>query len=261
MAASFPERYTRCTIVERTDFTDDLALFRLRPEERISFTPGQYATLAVADDGEHPILRPYSVASSPHEELLDFFVELVDGGTLTPQMWGMNGTETVWVRKKVVGRFLLDERTVPQRHVMAATVTGIAPYISMIRAQINGLARDPSAPAHEFLVIHGASRSDEFGTYLEELRSYDRAHHWLTYVPTVSRPWEEPDWSGELGRVEDVLRKHMDRQGFDRDNAVAYACGHPNMIEKVRHIVERAHFDEDRFKEEKYFPESAAATA
>ena len=41
------------------------------------------------------------------------------------------------------------------------------------------------------------------------------ADGWLQYVATVSRPWENPGWSGEVGRVEDVLRKHADMRGHD----------------------------------------------
>lgn len=254
---SFPERYTQGTLVERLDFSDDLALFRLQPEEPLTFAPGQYATLALQDDTGQPLLRPYSVASAPHEEVLDFFVELVDKGVLTPLMWEMTTGDTMWIRKKLVGRFLLDEREPPQRHVMAATVTGIAPYASMVRAQIDALMENDSLTPYRFLIIHGASRSSEFGSYLYELQKYDGTYDWLTYIPTVSRPWEDTDWTGELGRVEDVLRKYMDAGGYTSDNSIVYACGHPSMIEKVKDIVGRAHFDKDRFKEEKYFPAGA----
>ena len=59
---------------------------------------------------------------------------------------------------------------------------------------------------------------------------------WFTFVPTVSRPWEDPDWQGESGRAEDVIRKYGDQLGFDHTNAVVYACGHPQMIENAKAI-------------------------
>jgi len=76
---------------------------------------------------------------------------------------------------------------------------------------------------------------------------------WLTYIPTVSRPWAEPSWKGETGRIEDIMRKHADRLGFDHSNSVAYACGHPQMVANVKAILARARFRKDQIKEEKYF--------
>jgi len=37
---------------------------------------------------------------------------------------------------------------------------------------------------------------------------------WLKYVATVSRPWEDSDWKGETGRVDDLLRKYAHEWGL-----------------------------------------------
>jgi ferredoxin--NADP+ reductase len=58
---------------------------------------------------------------------------------------------------------------------------------------------------------------------------------------------------GETGRVEDVLRKHADRLGFDHTNSIAYACGQPQMVENVKGILARARFLRDQIREEEYF--------
>ena len=81
------------------------------------------------------------------------------------------------------------------------------------------------------------------------------------YIPTISRPWEEPNWLGETGRVEDVLRKHADRLGFNHTNSVAYACGHPQMVENVKGILARARFLKDHIREEEYFALHDSQTA
>jgi ferredoxin/flavodoxin---NADP+ reductase len=236
----------------RVDFSDDLAVFQFELEEPLSFTPGQYATVGLIGDGnERPILRPYSVVSAPHEPALELFVELVEGGALTSHLWDANLGDTFWIRRKIVGRFVLDDTT--HQHVMVATVTGVSPYISIVRDQVRALERGALDTPHEILILHGASRSWELGTYLDELREISAAHDWLTYVPTVSRPWEDPDWTGEVGRVEDVIRKHVDRVGFAPESAAAYTCGHPEMIDKAQGIFQRARFSEDAIREEKYF--------
>jgi len=53
--------------------------------EHFNFLPGQYATLGVEDGGKR-IERPYSIASSPSEDEVEFFFELVPEGALTPQL-------------------------------------------------------------------------------------------------------------------------------------------------------------------------------
>lgn len=251
-------RYHELTLLDRTDFSDDLAVFHLRAREPVDFTPGQYATLGlVEDDLDRPLLRPYSVASAPHSTELEFFIERVDGGDLTTRLWKLQQGDTVWMRKRVVGRFVLDEGV--RDHLMVATVTGVGPYVSIFRAQKQALERGALTTPHRMLVLHGASRSWELGTYHDELRRADEEHDWLRYVPTVSRPWEDPDWPGELGRAEDVLRKHLDQVGFTPATTAAYTCGHPQMIDKAQGILERAGIPEERIHEEKYFREPAAA--
>ena len=250
--------YHALTLTERVDFADDLAVFHLRAKEPIDFTPGQYATLGLIDDSlERPLLRPYSVVSAPGRQELEFFIERVDDGDLTPRLWELEPGADVWMREKLVGRFVLD--TAYRQHVMVATVTGVGPYISIVRHQIQALKSGTTSSPHRMLILHGASRSWELGTYHDELCSLAQQHDWLTYIPVVSRPWEDPEWDGELGRVEDVLRKHLDASPFAPPETAAYTCGHPKMIDKAQGIFDRTGFDPDAIHEEKYFVEQQSA--
>jgi ferredoxin--NADP+ reductase len=235
-------------LIERTDVSTNLAIFRFRVAQRPSFTAGQYATIGIAVDGD-VIERPYSIVSSPHEPFLEFFIELVPGGNITPKLWELKSGSTILVRPRIVGQFTLDTRVT--HHLMLATVTGVAPFVSILRTQ--QIDRERGATSnHQFVVIHGASQSADLGTYRSELEALSRAG-WLTYIPTVSRPWAEPTWQGEIGRIEDIMRKHADQVGFDHRNSVAYACGHPQMVANVKATLARARFAKEQIKEEKYF--------
>jgi len=247
-------RYKELTLVDRTDFTDDLAVFHLRSDAPVDFVPGQYATIGVMDEPqERPLLRPYSVVSAPGTRDLEFFVERVEDGALTSELWALERGASVWMRNKIVGRFVLDTNF--RHHVMAATVTGVGPYISIARDQLQALESGRRSTPHRLLILHGGSRSWELGTYREELNALAEQVDWLDYVPTVSRPWDDPDWTGERGRVEDVLRKHLDAADFPLDDTAAYTCGHPQMIEKAQGIFERMGLPEEALHEEKYFVE------
>ncbi|HEX3281571.1 MAG TPA: FAD-binding oxidoreductase [Pyrinomonadaceae bacterium] len=240
--------YYAAELIERIDVSANLAVFRFRPEVQLSFAAGQYSTIGVAINGG-VIERPYSIVSSPYEPFLEFFVELVPGGVLTPKLWELKLGSSILVRRRVVGQFSVNTHF--NRHLMLATVTGVAPFISILRTQQTERARGARLD-DRFLVIHGASRSCDFGPYLGELDELSRSG-WLNYVPTISRPWKEPDWKGETGRLEDVVRKHADRLGFGYTNTAAYACGHPGMVENVKGILARARFPKEQIREEEYF--------
>jgi len=176
-------------------------------------------------------------------------IELVPEGGLTPKLWDLKLGSNILIRRRIVGQFVLD--TTVSRHLMLATVTGVAPFISILRTQEIERA-DGAKLEDRFLVIHGASRSADFGPYLRELKELSLSG-WLTYVPTISRPWEESNWTGETGRIEDIVRKHIDQLGFDHTRTVAYACGHPGMVENVKGLLARASFPQEQIKEEEYF--------
>ena len=189
-------------LIHRKDVSGRLAVFTFRCAEPLSFKAGQYATLRIPGTGEL-VERPYSIVSSPRESCLEFFIELVPTGLFTPKLWSMRLGSAIQIRRRVVGQFTLDRSI--NRHLMIATVTGVAPFISMIRTQ--QLERQLVAGVREqFLLIHGASRSEDFGPYYHELEEV-AGEGWLTYVPTISRPWEELNWRGETGRVEDIVER------------------------------------------------------
>ena len=235
-------------LIERRNVSPSLAVFRFVPAEQPRFSAGQYATIGVVIDGE-VIERPYSIVSSPREQFLEFFVELVPGGDLTPKLWELQLGSSILIRRRIVGQLTLASSV--KRHLMLATVTGVAPFVSILRTQQIERRRG-KIPDDQFLVIHGASRVADFGPYLSELNEVSQTGS-LTYVPTISRPWEEPDWKGETGRVEDIVRKYADQVGMDHTNSIAYACGHPRMVENVKGILGRGGFRKDQIKEEEYF--------
>jgi len=105
-------------------------------------------------------------------------------------------------------------------------VTGIAPYVSMVRTLARELKEGRIAEPQRLIVLQGAARSDEFA-YDQELAEAARTFPWLTYVPTISRPWEDPQWPGERGRVDDLVRKYSDSFGLDPAETTAYLCGNP----------------------------------
>ena len=245
------DKFWPAEIIERRDFSHDLWSIRIKAEGKLNFQPGQYATFGVVEDGK-VIERPYSIVSSPYEETLEFFVELVPDGDLTPHLHKRKTGAPLVMRKVAKGRFTLDLKSGRKKHFLLATVTGLAPFTSMARTLHRDWKEGRLPEGLHLVCIQGASRSWELG-YREEMESIAREAPWLTYIPTISRPWEDKDWKGEVGRVEDLMRKYNDSLGLDADNAVAYLCGHPEMIEKGKGILQRRGFAKEWLREEQYW--------
>ena len=216
----------KATITYRRDVTDDLWIIRLRPEVPFTFKPGQYCTI-----GSEGIERAYSIVSAPHEEELELFVELVPRpeGNLTPLLYDMAEGAEVTMRPRAKGIFTFKEQWA--NHFMVATVTGVCPYISILRDYLHH-----GRSGHRFYVLEGASYGDEL-TYDTELREMESRHpELITFVPTVSRPQEERNsgWTGESGRVNTIVQRYLERFALEPSSTLVYACGHPGMIEDVK---------------------------
>ena len=246
------ERFYRARILQRRKLTDDLWSIRVERDSEFRFVAGQYATLGVLAPHKH-IERPYSIVSSPYESDLEFFLELVPRGELTPALHALQVGDEITIRKAAKGRFTLaPDAATHQNHLLLGTVTGVAPFVSYIRTLAAEGRQSKSPDGRRLFLLEGASRSSEFG-YIDELKRIASEVPWLKYVPTVSRPWEDPGWSGEVGRVDDLIREYAHLWGLTPETTSVYACGHPKMIENATGILSRAGWHKDSVKSEVYF--------
>ena len=128
-------------------------------------------------------------------------------------------------------------------------MTGVAPFVSYVRTLHKDWKEGRFDGSHKLYLLNGASRPWEFG-YLDELNHFDKELPWFKYVPTVSRPWEHEDWSGEIGRADDILRKYAGSlETRPQQHTLAYLCGHPDMIEHSKAILKRRGFASKKKKE------------
>ena len=246
------EKYYEVEITRREEMAPDLWRARVRCEGDFKFVPGQYATLGIETGGKR-VQRPYSIVSAPFEEELEFFFELVPHGALTPLLYKLQPGERLLMRKEPKGHLVLEMSGVKTNHLLVSTVTGVAPFVSYVRALYRDWKDGRFDGAHKLFLLNGASHPWEFG-YVEELRKFAEEVPWFEYVATVSRPWDHAEWTGETGRVDDLLRKYADAWGLSPSNTVAYLCGHPEMIERSKGILQRRGFADKRaVKEEVYW--------
>ena len=121
---------------------------------------------------------------------------------------------------------------------LIATGTGLAPFMSMLRAAPVGQP-SPASPARRWrrcVLVHGARNATELG-YRAELTARAAADPDFTYLPLVTREPEGPGWTGLRGRVQSLLEGDTwtAQVGAPLDPATwhVFLCGNPAMIDDV----------------------------
>jgi ferredoxin/flavodoxin---NADP+ reductase len=230
--ASPARQLPTATIVRRRDYTDDLFLIWLRTSVAFPFVPGQYITI-----GAGGIERPYSIVSAPSEAEIELFIEYVlpeHGGKLTPLLYAQKVGDVVTMRPRAKGLFT--RRAGVRNHVMVATVTGIAPYMSIIRQHLRDLEGGATPEPGRFFVLQGASHHDEF-IYDDELRRLSARYPGIVqFVGSVSRPTDarNASWTGPTGRVNLLVENYLGQWGLAKDETLVYLCGNPGMIDDAK---------------------------
>lgn len=217
------------TLVEREDLTPALGVFRIKPDDRLPgegswFVPGQYMVLGLNNEVKPElggVRRPMSIASAPERrDLVEFYIRFVEKpeseNPFTHLLWTRKAGDRMYVRVHPTGKFTVEDTTGvgdPRLKVCVAAGTGLAPFLSMVRSEVN---RDPNRSLADYVIIHGVSYEADLG-YRAELDALV-ARHGLRYLPTVSRPKACPDWRGHVGRAESFFAP-------DRIDGLEHAIG------------------------------------
>ena len=243
MSANNSDPYN-ATVVGREELNPQLQILRVRPDVQLfDFRPGQFAVLGmlgkasrVAESApeetpvepEKLIRRAYSIASASLERrYLEFYLTLITSGALTPRLFALAHGGRLFVGPKATGIFTLDRVAPEKAVVLIATGTGLAPYISMLRTMLVNDAR------RRFVVLHGARYSWDLG-YRGELESLARLRSNFTYIPSITRPDQDPHFIGYTGRIQALLDQGVvERESgvvFDPAQTEVFLCGNPDMV-------------------------------
>jgi len=184
----------------------DLATFVFRARNGAEIPPfeaGQHAVLALPGDGE--IQRGYySIASAPEErDRLEFYLRRVSGRGTSGSLFSLGESGEAFL-EEIGGDFTLKNSHRPHRAFVAGG-SGLAPFLSMLRHLQAAGAEDPPASVS---LWHGVRVSSELACR-DELESLEeRAPFPFAYVPTVSRPGDDPEFDADRlsrGRVDELL--------------------------------------------------------
>ncbi len=251
----------------RIEITPWLIILRVAPVGWMlpDFEPGQFAVLGLpgsaprhplADTEEPPadpdrlIRRAYSIASSSRtREYMEFYLTMVGSGLLTPRLFALRMGDPLWLGPKITGMFTFEQLPPDVNVVMIATGTGLAPYMSMLGTHLmcsdNGNRR--------YAVLHGARHSWDLG-YRSELLNLQHICPNFTYIPTISRPADEPvPWAGHTGYVQSLWTQGVLERAWGirptYENTHIFLCGSPGMIDETITLLAEEGFCEQTKKQ------------
>lgn len=233
-----------------------LGVFVLRPDRspRWAYQAGQYTTLGL-DTPAGFVPRAYSIAGSPLDGDLEFYIALVEGGALTPTLFAQEvGATFRYLSPK--GKFTLAHAARPTV-LMVATGTGLAPFVAQVRS-LWKLHQAGIPSPYRIILVHGCAYADEFG-YRAELEGYAAARGTgfdLTVIATSSRPDPARGWTPATGkgRANETVRAILGaelppgrivalpegvdpaavRALLDPARTAIMACGNPGMIDDLK---------------------------
>lgn len=225
-------------------WTDRLFSFTTTREASLRFLAGQFVMIGLEVD-RRPLMRAYSIASSPYAAALEFLSIKVPDGPLTSRLQHIEPGSRVLVGRKPTGTLLVQNLTPGRTLYLLGSGTGLAPFMSIVR--------DPQTYARfeSVVLVHGCRVAAELA-YDDVLRQElphdefigEMVSAQLHYYPTVTR---EP--FVHQGRIPALIESgrlghDLGMPPLDPDVDRCMVCGSPAMLADTRALLERLGFGE-----------------
>ncbi len=212
-------------------------ILNLKEPENISFRPGQYVQFRVPGTCEY---RAYSIASTPEQSnIIRLIVRLVPGGFCSTYIHeSLKEGDEVFLTGPF-GNLVLNENS--DRDIIAvAGGCGIAPFMSMIFHLLKtGSKRD-------IKLFFGVKSEDDL-YFIDEIQKLSKEHDNFKFYLALSEPRKD-SWQGEIGLIHQIVDKYIE----NAEDAEAYLCGPPAMINAVTDVLLSKGIDRNRIFFDKF---------
>jgi ferredoxin-NADP reductase len=211
----------RSRLTGRIRLSDRAVELRIERPPHFRFRPGQ--RIRVVYRG---IERDYSLVSGPDDPELGVCIRLVENGALSPLLFAADMGTPLGISDPG-GYFVLTPSL--RKRVFIATGTGIAPFVSMVRAGAAG-----------FILLHGVRSAGDL--YYRDLLTAAAG----AYISCLSgEPHPPPELPSTFqGRVTDYLSTAMRAGSYD-----FYICGRGDMIRDATWLIDLRYPDASVYTE------------
>ena len=217
-AGQVPVRVYTARIAKMNRLSHDVMQLNLKVQgdEVPFFYAGQYINVLLPEGQK----RSFSFATAPHErDHIELQIRLVSGGLFTTRVFNeLKEGDTLDFEGPLGSFFLREDSEKPI--IFVAGATGFAPVKSMVEhAFRTGLKRQ--------MYLYWGVRSLR-DLYLADLpRQWERERSNFKFVPVLSDPAPEDNWTGRTGLVHTAILADFP----DLSNHQIYACGSVAMVE------------------------------
>ena len=232
-------------VVERiSDLTHDIKALRIRliEPDTLTFVAGQYIQLEAPAYGDNPepVYRAYSMSNPPSDDrAVETIIRLVPGGICTTWVFQHLSEGDEVTLNGPYGDFRLSDSN--REMIWIAGGSGMSPFRSMVRYMAEaGIERKTT------YFFGAVQRRDLF--LLDDLTELARKLPWFEFIPALSAPSEQDDWTGETGLITEVVDRHIP----DGRELEGYLCGSAGMIEAAHDLLRTKGMTDDRVFYDKF---------
>lgn len=238
------------TVERIVDVTHDIkeVYVKLPDDANVSFVSGQYGQFEVPpyDKIKESTMRAYSMSSPPSDtNHLEFLIRLVPGGIVTSYV---HNHLKEGQKIRVVGPFGdFHVRDTDAAMICVAGGSGMAPFKSIFQDMIDkGTLND-----RDIWYFFGArTKRDVF--YLDWLYKLDEENERFHFIPALSEPQPEDDWTGPTGLITEVLDGYLKSDALVEQEKEGYLCGSPGMLDACMKVMSENSMTADRIYFDKF---------
>lgn len=224
------QKFTEEKILWVKRHSDKHLTFAMTRPESYRFSAGQFSRLGFTE-GEGYIWRAYSVTSAEYDEVLEFFVILIENGPMSARFAKIQAGDTILLDKTAQGFFVPERFVDGQDLIMLATGSGIAPFLSMLQQPEIWQRFDTLALAHSVsyksdLIFNG------FIAQLAEHPLVGEFYHKLRFVPITTR--EQDNQTLHFRLPESITNGSLAQKmqlDFTQERSRFMICGNPAMVQ------------------------------
>ena len=226
------------------DLTHDIkeVTLQLVDPPEIEVKAGQFIQFQVPEYEltDEEVYRAYSLSSAPSDNTqVELEIRLVPNGICTTYVHKyLKEGDTVMINGPY-GDFYLRESE--REAICVAGGSGMAPIKSIL------LDMKDTGISRKTRYFFGArSAKDLF--LVDEMRELEKTLPDFTFIPALSEPQQEDEWDGDTGLITDVL----DRKLENVQEAEAYLCGSPGMIDACVKVLKDKGIPDERIFYDKF---------